>query len=147
MKFKMGNPLEMQVLRILWGASTRPDGWMTAVEVQQCLLSTTQFRYAYTTVKTALDRLCCKGFVESVKGLKFYSYKATDSRDEAISEMLEYVSTIAYGTVDLDNLTSFLMARCMREVLKSNTLADPDELAPDVAVLPEVLLGDDKPTS
>lgn len=147
MKFKMGNPLEMQVLRILWGASARPDGWMTAVEMQQCLLSATQFRYAYTTVKTALDRLCCKGFAESVKGLKFYSYKATDSRDEAILEMLEYVSTIAYGHVDLIKLSAFILKRSMNEILEPNTLADSDELAPDVAVLSEVLLGDDKPTS
>jgi len=82
--------LENKILNALW-AMEEDDRLLIDVSQVQSQINTNEQTWAYTTVKTVLDRLVEKSYVQRIKQGKKYYYSSSISRtnegDEAIRKV------------------------------------------------------------
>ncbi len=89
MDLKQGD-LENIILNALWDLETQGAGKVYVANVQQTI-RTAQKSWAYTTVKTVLDRLVDKNLAMRAKDGKKYHYNTVLKRDEAGKNALKKV--------------------------------------------------------
>ena len=107
MNLKHGG-LENLILNVVWDNSDLSEDVLSVAQVQDCLNRlNTRKKWAYTTVKTILDRLTDKGFLQKVKSGKKYNYKAILSRDEMAHDALKKLA-LEYFKNDFNALADFV---------------------------------------
>lgn len=100
--------LEKLVLNVIWDNSELEEGVLSVGQVQDCLNRLNlRKKWAYTTVKTILDRLTDKGFLQKIKSGKRFNYKSIFSRDEMAQTAVKKVA-LDYFKNDLGQLASFV---------------------------------------
>ena len=103
--------LENLIMNVIWDNSDTFEGLMSVNQVWECLNSlNTRKKWAYTTVKTVLDRLYDKGLVDKIKFGKKYNYRSIMSRREMAEKALKKVA-LEYFSDDI-----FAMARFVKEL-------------------------------
>ena len=116
MTLKHGS-LENLVLNIVWDNAQLDDGTLSVCQVQDCLnrLNTNK-KWAYTTVKTILDRLTDKGILQKIKTGKKYNYASILPREQMAYGALKRIS-LEYFKDNFDDLADFV-----NEIQKSKDL-------------------------
>lgn len=100
--------LENLVLNVVWDNSELAEDVLSVAQVQDCLNRlNTRKKWAYTTVKTILDRLTDKGFLLKVKSGKKYNYKAMLKREEAAQAAIKKLA-FEYFKNDFDSFVAFV---------------------------------------
>lgn len=100
--------LENLVLNVVWDNSELAEDVLSVAQVQDCLNRlNTRKKWAYTTVKTILDRLTEKGFLQKVKSGKKYNYKAILKRNEAAESAIKNLA-FEYFKNDFDSFVAFV---------------------------------------
>ena len=108
MNLKHGG-LENLILNVVWDNSDLAEDALSVAQVQDCLNRlNTRRKWAYTTVKTILDRLTDKGLLQKVKSGKKYNYKAILRREEMASDALKRLA-LEYFKNDFDALADFVL--------------------------------------
>lgn len=74
--------LENIILNAVWNTEEHMENPISVAEVQGKINNINDQSWAYTTVKTVLDRLVDKGLIDRIKNGKKYFYKSMVSRDE-----------------------------------------------------------------
>ena len=99
--------LENLIMNVIWQYSYEFGGIMDVSQAQDKLnrLNTNK-KWAYTTVKTVLDRLTEKGFLQKVKSGKKYCYKSLMKRDEMAEKALKKVA-LDYFQNDYNEMVRF----------------------------------------
>lgn len=100
-ELKQGD-LENRILNALWDLETQDQGQVFVSNVQERIQQENR-RWAYTTVKTVLDRLVDKGQASRHKAGKKFFYKTQLSRHHAATEALQKL-IIQYYQGDVDAL-------------------------------------------
>ena len=106
MNLKHGD-LENLILNIVWDNSEFEENGLNVTQVQDCLnrLNTRQ-KWAYTTVKTILDRLTEKGLLLKTKNGKKFNYHYLLSREEMARKALKKIA-LEYFKDDFAQMTAF----------------------------------------
>lgn len=81
MDYKRGD-LENVILNAIWHMEENGKDVVAVADVQERINSTESKKWAYTTVKTVMDRLVQKALVSRLKQGKKYFYKSSFSRME-----------------------------------------------------------------
>ena len=91
MDLKHGS-LENLIMNVVWNNSDNFEGLMSVNQVWENLnLLNTNKKWAYTTVKTVLDRLVDKGMLDRVKCGKKFNYCTIMPRNEMAEKALKKV--------------------------------------------------------
>ncbi|MCR4880376.1 MAG: BlaI/MecI/CopY family transcriptional regulator [bacterium] len=107
MNLKHGG-LENLVLNVVWDNCELEEGVLSVGQVQDCLNRLNlRKKWAYTTVKTILDRLTDKGFLQKVKSGKKFNYKSILSRDEMAKNAIKKLA-LDYFKNDFEQLVAFV---------------------------------------
>lgn len=99
MKFNQGT-LENIILNAVWNMEeleTGEENLVDVASVKDRINLENQQNWAYTTVKTVMDRLVEKSFVDRYKVGKKYYYKSTISRDFFGNEAIKKVAKQYYN--------------------------------------------------
>lgn len=116
MALKHGS-LENLVLNVIWDNAGLEEGSLSVCQVQDCLNRlNTRKKWAYTTVKTILDRLTDKGFLQKIKSGKKYNYASVFPREQMAVSALNKVA-FEYFKDNFDDLVNFV-----NEIQKSKNL-------------------------
>ena len=100
--------LENLVMNILWNYSDEFEGKMSVNQVWQKLNELhTKRKWAYTTVKTILDRLYEKRLINKTKSGKKYNYTTIMPRLEMAEKALKKVA-LEYFKNDFAEMTKFV---------------------------------------
>ena len=100
--------LENLVMNILWNYSDEFEGKMSVNQVWQKLNELhTKRKWAYTTVKTILDRLYDKRLINKTKSGKKYNYTTIMPRLEMAEKALKKVA-LEYFKNDFAEMTKFV---------------------------------------
>jgi len=100
--------LENLVMNILWNYSDEFKGEMSVNQVWQKLNElNTNKKWAYTTVKTILDRLYDKRLINKIKCGKKYNYTTIMPRLEMAEKALKKVA-LEYFQNDFEAMTKFV---------------------------------------
>ena len=100
--------LESLVMNVLWENSEEFNGLMSVTQVWEKLNAlNTKKKWAYTTVKTILDRLSDKGLINKVKEGKKYNYEILVPRLELAEKALKKVA-LEYFQNDFMEMTKFV---------------------------------------
>lgn len=93
--------LENIILNALWDIEGEESFKLIDVSEIQEKINSNEQNWAYTTVKTVLDRLVDKEIIERIKHGKKYSYRSVLSRDEMGEQALKKVLEQYYkGNID-----------------------------------------------
>jgi len=85
--------LENLILNVLWDNSDSYNGIMSVNQVWEKLNNlNTKKKWAYTTVKTVLDRLTDKGLLNKTKTGKKFNYQTVMPRNEMAEKALKKVA-------------------------------------------------------
>jgi predicted transcriptional regulator len=101
MDLKQGD-LENIILNALWDLETEGNEKIFVSDVQE-KIKTVQKKWAYTTVKTVLDRLVDKDIAQREKEGKKYYYRSVVNRDQAGVDAIQKVLR-QYFKNDVDEL-------------------------------------------
>ena len=90
--------LENLIMNVIWDNSSKFEGFMSVNQVWECLNNlNTRKKWAYTTVKTVLDRLSEKGMLDKIKCGKKYNYQTIMPREEMAEKALKKVALDYFG--------------------------------------------------
>ena len=107
MNLKHGG-LENLILNVVWDNCELEEGVLSVGQVQDCLNRLNlRKKWAYTTVKTILDRLTEKGYLQKVKDGKKYNYKSILSREIMARSAVKKIA-LDYFKNDFGKLTAFV---------------------------------------
>ena len=107
MNLKHGG-LENLILNVVWDNCELEEGVLSVGQVQDCLNRLNlRKKWAYTTVKTILDRLTEKGYLQKVKDGKKFNYKSILSR-EIMARCAVKKIALDYFKNDFGKLTAFV---------------------------------------
>lgn len=82
--------LENLVLNVVWSVLEQKEHPISVADIQDGLNRlNTKKRWAYTTVKTVLDRMVTKGLINRVKIGKKYLYSAIVQREELAQKAIK----------------------------------------------------------
>jgi len=85
--------LEMLILNVIWDNAETLNSSMSVNQVWDKLNRlNSKKKWAYTTIKTVLDRLVEKGLLNKIKNGKKYDYVALASRNEMAEKALKKVA-------------------------------------------------------
>lgn len=85
--------LENLIMNVMWDNSDNFEGLMSVTQIWERLNNlNTNKKWAYTTVKTVLDRLADKGMLDKVKFGKKYNYRTIMPREEMAQKALKKVA-------------------------------------------------------
>ena len=85
--------LENLVLNVVWSALEEKGEFVSVSDIQDGLNRlNTRKRWAYTTVKTVLDRLVTKGLINRIKNGKKYVYTSLVQREELAQKAIKNVA-------------------------------------------------------
>ena len=114
MDFKPGG-LENLILNVIWDNTDSYNGLMSVNQVWEKLnLLNTNKKWAYTTVKTVLDRLVEKGLLDRVKSGKKFNYCTIMPRNEMAEKALKKVA-LEYFSNDFLAMTKFVKEMAYQE--------------------------------
>ena len=100
--------LENLILNVVWDNSELEEDGLSVTQVQDCLNRlNTRKKWAYTTVKTILDRLSDKCVLQKLKAGKKFNYKFIVSREELAESALKRVA-LEYFKNDFAQLVNFV---------------------------------------
>ncbi|MCQ2958044.1 MAG: BlaI/MecI/CopY family transcriptional regulator [Candidatus Gastranaerophilales bacterium] len=100
--------LENLVMNVLWNYSDDFDGVMSVNQVWEKLNQlNTKKKWAYTTVKTILDRLFDKGLINKIKCGKKFNYQMLMPRLEMAEQALKKVA-LEYFQNDFVEMAKFV---------------------------------------
>lgn len=107
MNLKHGG-LENLILNVVWDNSEVAEEVLSVAQVQDCLNRlNTRKKWAYTTVKTILDRLTDKGLLQKVRAGKKYNYRAVLKREEMAHSAIKKLA-LEYFKNDFNALATFV---------------------------------------
>ena len=107
MSLKHGG-LENLVLNVIWDNYEPEEALLNVSQTQDCLNRlNSRKKWAYTTVKTILDRLSDKGFLLKIKADKKFVYKPIMNRDEMAKDALKKLA-LEYFKDDFNKLADFV---------------------------------------
>ena len=107
MSLKHGS-LENLILNVIWDNSELAEEPLCVSQVQDCLNRLNmRKKWAYTTVKTILDRLSDKGLLQKIKSGKKYDYKCILQREQMARTALQRVA-LDFFKNDLKEMTTFV---------------------------------------
>ena len=85
--------LENLVLNVVWSVLEQKKQLVSVADIQDGLNRlNTKKRWAYTTIKTVLDRMVTKGLIDRVKIGKKYMYSSIVQRDELAQRAIKKVA-------------------------------------------------------
>lgn len=100
--------LENLIMNVIWDSKTVTEEYLTVSQVQKKLNGlNTRKKWAYTTVKTILDRLTEKGLLHRIKEGKKFTYITLMSRNEMAEKALKKVA-LEYFRNDFDKMSKFV---------------------------------------
>jgi predicted transcriptional regulator len=99
--------LENIILNAVWHTEQYMDNPISVADIQDKINQLNKSRnWAYTTVKTVLDRLVDKGFIDRIKDGKKYFYKSVIPREELGGQAIKKIAKQYYN----DDMTLLLKA-------------------------------------
>ena len=111
--------LENLVLNVVWSVLEEKGQLVSVLDIQDGLNRlNTKKRWAYTTVKTVLDRLAAKGFINRVKAGKKYVYTSLVQREELAQKAIKKVAQEYFQ----GNLREMLVVTAQLAELEERTL-------------------------
>jgi len=116
MDFKQGD-LENIIMNAIWDLEEEGSDKIDVTEVQQKINTEIQ-AWAYTTVKTVLDRLVKKESLERIKFHKKFFYKSNISREQAGIKAIEKLCR-QYFRDEMKNLIRTAEKIAVGELVKS----------------------------
>jgi predicted transcriptional regulator len=125
-ELKQGD-LENIIINALWVLEFQAEAPIYVADIQQAI-NQGERSWAYTTVKTVMDRLVEKGFAERLKEGKKFSYKSAVNREEAGLNALKKL-TQQYFRNDLDELqTAVALLRHQGFGIKTASMQSQEDL-------------------
>lgn len=107
--------LEKIILNAVWGIEENTDESIDVAYVRNYInLNSSKRKWAYTTVKTVLDRLVDKRIISRSKCGKKYCYSSIVSREKSAATALEKVAR-QYFDGDLNSLIIFAESLAARK--------------------------------
>ena len=111
--------LENLVLNVVWTALEENGRFVSVHDIQDGLNRLNiRKKWAYTTVKTVLDRLTTKGFINRVKTGKKYLYTSLVQREELAQKAIKNVAKEFFQ----GNLREMLVVTAQLAELEERTL-------------------------
>ena len=100
--------LENLIMNVVWNNSDNFEGLMSVNQVWENLnMLNTDKKWAYTTVKTVLDRLVDKGVLDRIKNGKRFDYCPIMPRKEMAEKMLKKIA-MEYFLDDFQAMAKFV---------------------------------------
>ncbi len=125
-ELKQGD-LENIILNALWTLEFQSETPVYVADIQQ-VINQGERSWAYTTVKTVMDRLVEKGLAERLKSGKKFSYQSAVNREEAGLNALKKL-TQQFFRNDLDDLqTAVALLRQQGFGIQTASTASQEEL-------------------
>ena len=107
--------LENLIMNVVWNNSDNFEGLMSVNQVWENLnLLNINKKWAYTTVKTVLDRLVDKGMLDRVKCGKKFNYCTIMPRNEMAEKALKKVA-LEYFSNDFLEMAKFVKEMAYEE--------------------------------
>lgn len=116
MDYKCGD-LENIVLNAVWSMEEPEQDYICVCDVQQRINFVESKNWAYTTVKTVMDRLVEKALIIRFKKGKKYFYKSVLSREEMAKDAMKKLSK-QYFHNDMSELKKMAVSLCEEELTK-----------------------------
>ena len=102
--------LENLIMNVVWNNTDAFINEMSVSQVWEKLNQlNTRKKWAYTTVKTVLDRLYDKGMLNKIKSGKKYNYSAIMTKEEMAEKALKQVA-LDYFSNDIIEMARFVKA-------------------------------------
>lgn len=107
--------LENLIMNVVWMHSDDYQGLMSVNQVWEKLnLLNTNKKWAYTTVKTVLDRLADKGMLDRIKSGKKFNYSTIMPRNEMAEKALKKLA-LDYFSNDFLAMAKFVQEMAYQE--------------------------------
>ncbi len=114
MNYKYGD-LENLVLNAVWTMEEQAQESISVCEVQERINFLNNKNWAYTTIKTVMDRLVEKALIIRFKNGKKYYYKSVMSRQEMASDAMKKMTRQFFNN-DFNEMRKMAEALCEQEL-------------------------------